>query len=215
MPPCSAPDTCWIYLIRHGATEHNLARPPRLQGRKIDDPLAGEGRRQAQRTAALLAGAALDAIFSSPLLRARQTAEAIALLHGLSIETVDDLVEVDVGLWEGMAWDRIEREHPKASRQFLADPAVHGYLGGENFQHVRDRVVPAMDRLMENQLGRTVAVVAHNVVNRCYLAHLLGIPMAHYRRITQDNCGVNLLRYRDGAAKLVTLNAVFHLDEQG
>lgn len=212
MPPTPAADTCWMYLIRHGATGHNVAWPSRLQGRKLDDPLSAEGRRQAERTAKLLAGAGLQAVFSSPMLRAQETAELIAARHGLPVVPVGDLIEVDVGDWEGLSWDAIERGWPDASRAFLADAGVHGYLGGENLQSVRDRVEPAFERLCQENLGRTIAVIAHNVVNRCYLTAVLGLPVSQYRVITQDNCGVSLLRFWDGKTKVVTLNAAFHLD---
>jgi broad specificity phosphatase PhoE len=213
MPPCPAADTCWLYLVRHGATANNCARPPRLQGRRTDPPLSEEGRRQARRTGACLASCGRAGLCSSPLLRARQTAEAIGTAAGLPVEVVDELIEVDVGRWEGLAWDEIERADPEAYRAFMADPATHSYLGGESLQSVQQRVLPAFERLLARGLGRVLAVVAHNVVNRCYLAHLMNAPLGSFRYIPQDNCGVNLLRYRGGRVKPVTVNAVFHLDE--
>ena len=131
MPPCPAPDTCWLYLVRHGATDNNRARPSRLQGRRTDPGLSAEGLEQARQTGRFLADCRFDALYCSPLLRARQTAEAIAQPHGLSIRVVDELTEVDVGQWEGRAWDEVERTDPEAYRAFMADPATHGYLGGE------------------------------------------------------------------------------------
>ena len=211
MPPSPAPDTCWLYLIRHGATANNRARPPRLQGRRTDPPLSDEGQRQARRTGALLAFCGLGAVFSSPLLRARQTAEAIAAAAGLPVEVVDELIEVDVGQWEGLAWDEIARTDPEAYRAFMTDPAANSYVGGESLQSVQQRVLPAFERLLTRGLGQVVAVVAHNVVNRCYLAHLMNVPLGSFRGIPQDNCGVNLLRYQGGRVKLATVNAVFHL----
>ena len=104
MPPSPAPNTCWLYLIRHAATANNRAKPPRLQGRRTNPGLSEEGHRQAEQTARFLSSAGLKAVFSSPLLRARQTAEAIATPHGLDVITVDDLIEVDVGIWEGRDW---------------------------------------------------------------------------------------------------------------
>jgi broad specificity phosphatase PhoE len=67
---------------------------------------------------------------------------------------------------------------------------------------------------MEQNLGRVIVVVAHNVVNRAYLAQLMGMPVARYRSIPQDNCGLTLIRYRKGRAKAVTINGVFHLDDE-
>ena len=211
LPLSPAPDTCWLYLVRHGATANNRARPPRLQGRRTDPPLSEEGLRQAKHTGDRLAETRLDAVYSSPLLRARQTAEAIARPHGLKVEVIDDLVEVDVGQWEGRAWDEIERTDTEAYRLFMTDAAEHGYLGGENMQTVQSRVIPAFEQLMAANCGRTIAAAAHNVVNRVYLTHLLDLALRQYRSVPQDNCGVNLIRFRNGKVKLVTVNEIGHL----
>lgn len=211
MPPCPAPDTCWLYLVRHGATANNRARPPRIQGRRTDPGLSEQGHEQARQTGRALAAQPLSAVYSSPLLRARQTARAIARPRGLSVELIEDLIEVDVGQWEGRSWEEIERTDPEAYQLFTADPGVHPYRGGENLGTIQARVVPAISRLMAENLGRLIVAAGHNCVNRAYLAHLLGMPLAKYRSIPQDNCGLNLLRYRDGRTKLVTLNAVDHL----
>ena len=214
MPPSPAPDTSWLYLVRHRATANNWARPPRLQGRRTDPGLSEEGHQQARQTGLALADLPLSAVYTSPLLRARQTARAIAEPHGLPVEAVQDLIEVDVGLWEGRSWDEIEKTDPEAYRLFTLDAGVHPYLGGENLGTVQARLIPALKQLMADNLGRLVVAVGHNCVNRAYLAHLLAMPLAKYRSIPQDNCGVNLLRYRDGQVKPVTINAVTHLDAE-
>lgn len=212
--PSPALPTCWMYLIRHGATANNDARPVRLQGRRTDPGLSDLGRDQAQRTGEFLSRHTIDAVYSSPLRRARETADLIARAHKLAVQIVDDLIEVDVGVWEGHPWDEIERTDPEAYRLFMADASVHAYLGGENLTEVRERSLPALERLMSENAGRTIVVVAHNVVNRTCLAHWLGIPTKQYRSIPQDNCGINLLRRRGGKVKLVTINAVEHLREE-
>ena len=208
------PNTCWFYLIRHGATANNRAKPPRLQGRRTDPGLSDEGHEQAARTAQFLAPPCpIDAVFTSPLLRARQTAEAIATPHGLAAQIVEGLIEVDVGDWEGLSWEKIEQDHPEAYRAFMSDPGVNSYLGGETVGQVQARVIPTIEQLAAANLGRTIAIAAHNVVNRSYLAHLMGTPLNQYRHIPQDNCGINLLRHRNHRAKPVVINAVFHLAE--
>ncbi len=211
MLPCPAPDTCWVYLIRHGATEHNLAQPPRLQGRRLNAPLSDPGRWQAERTAALLASALLQSVYTSPLLRARQTAEMIALPRALPVIVHEGLIEVDVGRWEGLSWDAIHQIDPQRSALFETDPGRYGYPEGENFLQVQQRTIATFSQIVQEHLGHTIAVVAHNVVNRCYLTHVLGIPVSQYRLITQDNCGVSLLRFKEAKPKLITMNAVFHL----
>jgi len=202
-----------LYLIRHGATESNESKPPRLQGRGIDGPLSAEGRRQAAAMAQWLASRGIDAVYSSPLCRARQTAEELARrckLLAPGVRIVEELIEADVGAWEGLSWEEVEGRDPEAYRLFTTDASIHPYLGGENFTQVLARTLPAMDRIMAENAGRRVAVVAHNVVNRAYLAHWMNIPLRLYRSIPQDNCGVNVLRFTDGKAKIVTINAVWY-----
>ena len=74
----------------------------------------------------------------------------------------------------------------------MRDPANHGYAGGENFQQVQRRVLPAVMELMAAPSGSLILIVGHNVVNRVLLATLLDVPLAKARGIDQDNCGVNV-----------------------
>jgi broad specificity phosphatase PhoE len=208
-----AADACWLYLVRHGATDNNCAIPPRLQGRRTDPPLSVAGREQARRTGLFLSKHRVDAVYSSPLLRARQTAEAIAEPHGLIVQQVPALTEVDVGVWEGRCWEEIAQSDPEAYHAFMSDPCAHPYLEGENLNSVQLRVAPAFQQLLADNLGRMIVVVAHNVVNRAYLAQLLHMPLGLYRGIPQDNCGLTLLCYRGGQIKPVTINEVFHLGQ--
>ena len=212
MLPCPS-DLCFGYLLRHGATENNLAKPPRLQGRGLDSPLSSAGREQAEAAAHALSAAQLAAVFSSPLLRARETAEVIANPHALSVQIVDDLIEVDVGQWEGRSWVEIARNDAERHRQFVSEPDIHGYRGGENLMQVRERVVPAIRQILTDHVGQNIASVAHNVVNRTYLATLMGLGLARSRDLAQSNCGINVIRYRGGEIKLLSMNSVFHLSD--
>jgi len=205
------PDACLLYLLRHGATVHNTADPPILQGCKENPPLSGAGLAQAEAAARLLSRSQIDAVYCTPLLRSRQTAERIAAPHSLRVEEIPELTECDVGLWEGRSWVEIEQAEPDAYRQFMSDPATHGYGGGENLAQVLARVQPVIERLLSSNLGRGVVIVGHNVVNRVYLAARLGIPLSRAREIAQDNGGVNVIRYRRGAAQVLSVNSSFHL----
>ena len=204
-------DACLMYLVRHGATERNLQRPPVMQGRGIDEPLAEIGRRQAERLRDALADRSLAAIYSSPLIRAVETAEAAAAPHGRSVVQIDALTEVAVGDWEGRDWPEIERNDPHRYAAFREDPAANGYPGGESLRDLADRVVPALAQLMDRHVGQEILVAAHSVVNRVYLGQLLGMPLAEGHKIAQLNCAINVIRWRGGAAKPLTVNAVHHL----
>lgn len=206
-----ADDACTLYLLRHGATPPNLVDPPVMQGDGVDEPLAPLGREQAARAAAALAGRPIQAVYASPLIRAMETAAAVAEPHRLEVKPVDGVREVKVGDWLGSNWPEVERKFPEAYRAFREDPGKHGYPGGETLQELLDRVTETLAGLMERHVGQEIVVAAHSVVNRVYTSSLLEIPLAKGYFIPQANCCINLIRYRDGKAKLMTFNAVGHL----
>src|SRR5260221_14744168 len=99
MSLAAEPDVTWLYLVRHGATEANERVPPILQGNGMDLALSPEGTRQAEAVAAFLKRFPIRCVYTSALLRARQTAAAIAAPLGLEPEVAADLQECNVGLW--------------------------------------------------------------------------------------------------------------------
>jgi broad specificity phosphatase PhoE len=213
MLPCPAADTCVAFLLRHGATANNLADPPRLQGRTVDGPLSATGLRQAKQAADLLASQPLAAVYSSPLQRAQQTAQFIALLHAIRVQVVAALTEVDVGLWEDRSWVEIRANEADYYDQFQHDPAHVAYRGGENLQQVSDRVLPALEEILNRHLGQCVAIIGHNVVNRAILSKYMHVPLPLARHLVQDNGGINVLRFAQGQTRVESVNSNFHLVE--
>ncbi len=211
-PPPSG--TTHLYLIRHGATPPNEQRPYILQGDGIDLGLSVSGQRQAAEVARFLSDFPLDHIYCSPMIRARETATAIAQSHGKEIQPVDRLVECCVGLWEGLDWGTIRQRHPEEARLFHENPADNPYFGGESYSDTLRRVRPVFQDLLERHRGETIAIVAHNVVNRVYLASLLGLELRRAKDLRQQNACVNLIVHDDHATHVVTMNSVFHLTEQ-
>jgi broad specificity phosphatase PhoE len=200
-----------LYLIRHGATEANLAKPARLQGRRSNPPLARLGIRQAELTRDYLAVRAIDHCYCSPLLRAVQTATIVAKPHGLTPVPLPALTECDVGRWEGLDWQTIRYLDAEGHERFHDDPATFGYPGGESFAQVYDRSAPAIDELLEKHAGESILVVAHHVVNRTYLAGVLGLEPGQARQVSLDNCGISIVVRQGGKTTVSTLNAAFHL----
>jgi broad specificity phosphatase PhoE len=200
-----------LYLLRHGATEANLARPPVLQGRRHNPPLADLGLRQAEATRDFLAIRPVDYCYCSPLLRAFQTAAIVGAPHYLSPLTVDPLTECDVGRWEGLDWQTIRTNDPEAYGRYMANPAEHGYPEGESFNDVYQRVSRALEELLARQEGEAILVVGHHVVNRTYLAGLLGLGPNKARQVTLDNCGISVVIREGDETSVSTLNAAFHL----
>jgi len=205
-------DSTRLYLIRHGATDSNLRKPYVLQGRSVDMSLSETGRKQAAATAAFLTGHGLTRVYSSRLKRAVETAKIIAESHDIEANPLADLHECDVGQWEGMDWATIERAHPDHYRAFLDDPQRVPYLGGECYGDVLRRTRPVIDDLLLRHRGEAIAVVAHNVVNRVLIAHLLGLDLGRARDLRQANGCINVIEGRGGETVLVTMNAIFHLD---
>ena len=201
-----------LYLVRHGATAHNEQRPVVLQGNGVDGPLSENGRRQAAAVADFLARYPLTRVYTSPMLRARETAERIAARQiAADVETIDNLHEVDVGKWEGRTWTEIMAADRDYYERFMENSADVPYLGGETYRHVLARVQPALKMVLDRHAGESIAVVAHTVVNCVYLGSLLGLELARSRQIRQTNCCINVVRREHGETELVTMNAEFHL----
>ena len=199
------------YLIRHGATEANLARPARMQGRRHNPPLAPLGVRQAEATRDFLAIRPIEHCYTSPLLRAFQTAAVVASPHGITPVPLEALTECDVGRWEGLDWQTIRQRDAEGYGRFMANPAAHGYPGGESFGDVHRRVAPCLDSLLRQHAGESILVVGHHIVNRTYLAGLLGLTPDLARQVKLDNCGISVVFHEEEKTAVTTLNAAFHL----
>ena len=166
-----------IYLLRHGETEWNVER--RMQGRK-DSALTSLGERQAQAMAGLLADLILRdgpqpwRLVSSPLGRARQTADAIAARLGLGVEIDERLVEIAFGDWEGRLRDEVSPTRPDlfASREWLVSPP-----GGETYEDVMARVKSWMADLPPEPERRVIAV-SHGVTCRLIRGAYAGLSRA-------------------------------------
>lgn len=204
-------ETCYVYLARHGATANNHTGV--LQGQQAHHELSAQGVEQARQLRDLLAQRPIAAVYSSPLRRAMQTAEAVALPHKHEVQMVEALMEVNVGRWEGRGWKEIAASAPEAYAAFMENPAECPYDGGESFTDVVQRVKPAMDALYTRHLGQAIVVIAHSVVNRTYLASVLGVPLRMANQLTHQNCAVNVLRQRKGKVQVVAMNSGFHLEE--
>jgi broad specificity phosphatase PhoE len=200
-----------LYLIRHGATEANLKEPATLLGRKLNPSLAPLGVRQAEATRDLLAIRPLDCCYTSPMIRAIETATIISAPHGIAPVPLEGITECDLGDWEGLDWPAIRRQHPEEYRRFMANPAAFGYPGGENFAEVFGRAQSALETVLAEHEGEHILVVGHHVVNRTFLAGLLGLPPGQARQVSLDNCGISVVIREAGNTAITTLNAAFHL----
>lgn len=204
-------DETLVFLARHGATVHNLAVPVRLQGNAVNGPLADIGIEQAESLAKVLSSIPVHAIYCSQMLRARQTAEIVALRHKRSPIPVENLQEISVGQWEGLSWAEIQERDPEHFRAFFENPVDVPYLGGECYREVLARTRPVFDELVARHAGQTIVIVTHNVVNRVLVADFLGLPLERAKLLHQSNCCFNEIRCRPGITDVRSVNQDVHV----
>jgi broad specificity phosphatase PhoE len=198
-----------LVLWRHGRTEWNVTG--RFQG-QADVPLDEVGRGQAAAAARLVAAFEPVSIFSSDLARTYQTAEPLAALTGLEIQTDKRLREIHVGSWEGLLGDEIRAQDPELAERVWRGEDVRRSPTGESPQEVADRVAEALAEIAETaDDGATIAVVTHGLAGRVGACRFVGLPFEHWRLLGGlANCAwISLDRHRSGAYwRIETYNAV-------
>jgi broad specificity phosphatase PhoE len=167
-----------ILLARHGETEWN--RIGRYQG-WADPPLNDTGRAQARKLAAQLGSTPFDAVYSSDLRRARETAEIVAAPHAMQVIVEPGLREVNVGEWSGLTRAEVEARFPRGERP-----------GGETREEHTARVLEAAERIARAHAGRQILVVSHGGTMRALRMHVSDEPSHPIA-----NCGVLELHFRD------------------
>jgi ribonuclease H / adenosylcobalamin/alpha-ribazole phosphatase len=196
-------------LLRHGQTALSVER--RFAGRG-DVPLTETGRRQAAAAgSALAARGGVEVIVTSPLGRARRTAEAVAERTGAGLLVDDGLAETDFGEWEGLNFAEVGAQWPDELAAWLADAEVPP-PGGESFAAVAARVDAALDRLLAGHRGTTVVVVSHVTPIKAIVCRALLAPSAALFRMHLDVASISEADwFADGPALLRSLNDTAHL----
>ena len=194
-----------VLVWRHGQTAWNEQR--KFQG-QLDIPLDDPGRAQAARAAALLAGFAPSAIVSSDLVRARETAQALADVTGLPITTDPRLREIDVGVWQGLTFDEVSERFPVEAAAWR-DGGDGRRGGGESLVEVGSRAVAAVeDAVLELTNGGTLVVVTHGAAGRAIVASMIGLPTASWRALgSLANCCWSLMGESESGWRLFDHNA--------
>ncbi|MBA2768485.1 MAG: bifunctional RNase H/acid phosphatase [Sporichthyaceae bacterium] len=204
-------------LLRHGETAHTAAK--RFSGSGgADPPLTAEGERQAAAAGERLTrhrsvGGAQDvtAIVSSPLRRARQTADLVAQGLGVAVREVEGFRECAFGRWEGLTFEEVQRGWPAELTAWLANTSV-APPGGESFEDVRRRVHVARDQTVTRFAGRTVLVVTHVTPIKLLVRDALGAPMtALYRMELAPATLTEVQWFGGGQASLRRFNDAAHL----
>jgi len=185
-----------IVLVRHGATDWNLQG--RCQG-VTDRELSEVGVRQAEQIAALLSSESIQAIYSSDLRRARQTADLISQPHNLPVLIEENIRELNHGALEGLTFNEIKQSYSEFLARWRTEPAEIQVPGGERLTDVAERAWEGVARIAERHVAaESIVVVSHNFPILGIVCRVTGTHLNNYRSFHLDPCSVTRLQ-RNGA----------------
>lgn len=200
--PAPPADGTRVLLVRHGATRWNAEG--RHQGR-ADVPLSAEGRAQAAALGALLRPLPVDAAYTSPLARARDTAAAVLAGRGVRAAAAPEFAELSYGARAGERRADWLAAEPAFVARWDDEPWAVTFPGGESLGDVRRRAAPAWDQIVRAHRGDTVLLSAHGHLNRVLLIHALGLPPASFWALPQPNASCVVVDVRPGGAAAAML----------
>lgn len=201
-----------LYLIRHCQSMGNIQR--RFQGR-FDAEVSPDGVKQLALLGLRFRNEPIDAIYTSPLKRARATAEAIAQYHPeLEIKEEPGLIELDCGDMENLLLTEVAERFPQVARDWDQSPDLCQFPGGESMAQVYERANRALDRIIQDHAGERVVVTTHGGVLRNLFARVAYGELKGIRRSEVfGNTGVSTLAAEDGVLRWEKVNDLSHLPE--
>ena len=192
-----------LILVRHGETLHNVAGI--AQGWQ-DSALSDRGSAQVQALADRIRSFSPDALYCSPLGRARTTADWMARATGLDVTVLDDLREMNYGAWEGKSFLDVRKTDPESYRRWISEPGFPS-PEGESHQDVLVRMTRAFEQM--SRAKRPVAVT-HGTAIRIGATGLLNAPIAMAYQLAQDNASINVFIWRGNRCVLKVWNDTTH-----
>jgi broad specificity phosphatase PhoE len=192
-----------LLLIRHGEVEE---RYHHIFGGRIDMELSPRGREQAEAVASHVRNRPVDALYVSPMKRARATAAPIARVLDREPVVADDLHEVDFGDWTGLHWNEIPARYGVSPFAWLDEFVAGRIPNAESPDHYAQRIQAGLDRIVREQPGRSVAVVCHGGVIRMMLSHLLELPLATLGRVQVEYASLTRVARFNDRAEVQLLN---------
>ncbi|HLT02409.1 MAG TPA: histidine phosphatase family protein [Geminicoccaceae bacterium] len=188
-------------LIRHAS--HDLLGHT-IVGRASGVGLSAQGLLEAEALVERFAPGAIDALYSSPLERARATAAAMAARLGLNVQIAEELNEIDYGVWTNRTLaDLDELEEWRRFNLFRSGSRIPG---GETMLEVQLRMLELIDRLCAEQPRHAIALVSHGDVIKATLAHFLGAPLDLFQRIAIDPASISVVRLQRFGPEVLLIN---------
>ena len=194
-----------VCLVRHGETDHNATGV--LQGHN-PIPLNARGRRQAALVAERLATLHPSVLYSSDILRARETATIISQQLRLPVQFCEGLREWHVGTWAG----KPVADYTTHLEAVNAHPVTYVPAGGESQIQAQDRMVAQMQAFLPRHEGETILCVSHGKAIDLFARHILGLDVMETPAYAITNTSVNIFSSQDGVWQVVTLNEIRHLE---
>jgi broad specificity phosphatase PhoE len=198
-----------LILARHGETVWNVEK---IYRGRTDVNLDEVGIKQAELLGNYLSNWELEAIYSSPLRRALDTANIIARYQQPSVHIADGLIDFDYGEWQSLSEQEAKRLYPALHNEWHNSPHTVKMPGGESLEDVRSRAIEVVNDVVSRYQG-SVILVSHRVVNKVLICSLLGLGNSHFWNIHQDVGGITIFNYVDGRFVLTSHNDTSHLRE--
>ena len=212
-----------VIIVRHGQSSYNALKM--IQGRCDESVLTEKGTADAHQVGAALSSLKFDAVYSSPLQRAKKTAEVILpyLQGSPELLTPTSLLEIDLPLWEKLHKEAVKDKFSEDYRCWkerphefcMTLPNSEGTKEHFPVLALYEQAKQFWQEILPRHPGGTILIVAHNGINRCLLASALGISPALYHSIQQSNCGINVLNFVGGWGELVQLESLNQTSHMG
>lgn len=199
-----------LCIVRHGETAWNAEH--RVQG-QLDVPLNAIGQAQALAASNVLSREKFDAIYSSDLTRARQTALLTASRFSMDIIQEKELRERHYGIFERLTYAEVKVLYPEDYARFAARDPEYAFRTGERLQDFYDRSIAAIARIADREKGRTILVFTHGGVLDMLYRHITGIPISAERNFGIPNAGLNRIEVTPAGWRVVAWADTAHLDD--
>jgi probable phosphomutase (TIGR03848 family) len=197
-----------LALIRHAVTAQT---GPLLSGRTPGIDLSDEGRAQAVALGARMAGLPIDAVYASPIERTTQTAEAIAVHHGLEVRRLDGVLEADYGEWTGQKL--VDLAKTDLWKVVQRTPSRVVFPGGESMATMQTRIVAALEAVVAAHAGELVVVVSHADPIKAAIAHYTGVHLDLFQRIVVSPASLTAFAFGAHGVSMIKCNDTGGLDE--
>ncbi len=216
-----------VIIVRHGQSTYNVEK--RIQGRSDASTLTEKGRSDASLVGKALSNISFNAIYSSPLKRAKLTADIIYSeltanpSHSVAVQTSEQLKEIDLTLWEGWLSAQVKQKFPEEYRIWHERPhelrmVIKDTTQSRDFFPVLDLYQQAKlfwQEILERHQGETILIVGHNGINRALIGTALLIPPSRYHSLQQSNCNISVLNFLGGLAEPVQLESMNQTQHMG